>query len=273
MMDILTAAFYLASAVAYLLYLFFQKEKVQEAGYLLFGAGFAVHTISLVVTSVQTGYLPVHNLRETLGLAAWAVALVFLFLRARYRIKVMGVYAAPLALLAYTAALRVPDLPPTQPEAVYANFWFFAHVITIFVGEAALAMACGAGILYILQENAIKEKKRGFFYRRLPSLEQLDDMGYASIIVGFSALTLGLVTGLLYSKIIWHRFISWDPKEVWSGISWVIYAVLLHERLVGGMRGRKAAWLAIAGFAVLLFTLFGVNFFMEGHHGEFTRFR
>ena len=272
MIDTVTGAFYLASSVAYMLYLFFQKERLQELGYLFFGGGFLCHTAGLVMASVKAGYLPVHNLHETLGLAAWAVALVFLFLRYRYRIKIMGVYAAPLALLAYVAAMRIPDLPPTQPEAVYTNFWFFAHVITIFIGEAALAMACGAGILYLLQENAIKEKKRGFFYRRLPSLEQLDTMGYTTIIAGFSALTLGLVTGLLYSKLIWHRFIGWDPKEVWSGISWVIYAVLLHERLVGGMRGRKAAWLAIAGFAVLLFTLFGVNFFMEGHHGEFTRF-
>lgn len=271
-MNILTAGLYLASAVAYMLYLFAQKERFQEVGYLLLGTGFVSHTLSLADITLQAGYLPIHNLHETLGIAAWAVALVYLFLRLRYRIKIMGVFAAPLTLLAYTAALQIPDLPPTQPEAIYANFWFFAHVITIFLGEAALAMACGAGILYILQENTIKEKKRGFFYRRLPSLEQLDGMGYASIIAGFSALTLGLVTGLLYSKIIWHRFISWDPKEVWSGISWLIYAVLLHERLVGGMRGRKAAWLAIVGFAVLLFTLFGVNFFMEGHHGEFTRF-
>ncbi|BCS98271.1 c-type cytochrome biogenesis protein CcsB [Desulfoluna limicola] len=272
MMDILTVVLYLASSVAYMLYLFFQKERFQEAGYFIFGAGFLAHTLGLAVTSLQTGYLPIHNLRETLGLASWAVALVFLFLRYRYRIKITGVYAAPLALLAYIVAMRVPDLPATQPEAVYSSFWFFAHVITIFLGEAALAMACGAGILYILQENAIKEKKRGFFYRRLPSLEQLDNMGYTCIIAGFTALTLGLVTGFLYSKLIWHRFISWDPKEVWSVISWLIYAVLLHERLVGGMRGRKSALLAIAGFGVLLFTLFGVNFFMDGHHGEFTRF-
>ncbi|MCG8470665.1 MAG: cytochrome c biogenesis protein, partial [Desulfobacterales bacterium] len=154
----------------------------------------------------------------------------------------------------------------------FTSFWFAAHIVTVFLGEAALAMACGAGVLYILQEHAIKEKKRGFFYRRLPSLEQLDGMGYACIVVGFTALTLGLVTGLLYAKLIWHRFISWDPKEVWSGISWIIYAVLLHERLAVGMRGRNAALLSIAGFVVLLFTLFGVNFLMGGHHGQFTRF-
>ena len=272
MMEILIATLYASSAVVYLLYLFSQKEPLQQSGYALLGAGLAVHTAELFVAGFAAGYLPVHNLRETLSMAAWAISLVYLFLRYKYRIRIMGVYAAPLALFTYLAALKVPDVAPVEPVSTFTSFWFAAHIVTVFLGEAALAMACGAGVLYILQEHAIKEKKRGFFYRRLPSLEQLDGMGYACIVVGFTALTLGLVTGLLYAKLIWHRFISWDPKEVWSGISWIIYAVLLHERLAVGMRGRNAALLSIAGFVVLLFTLFGVNFLMGGHHGQFTRF-
>lgn len=272
MMDVLIAILYAASAAMYLMYLFSQKEALQKAGYLLVGAGFAVHTAALVGDMVSTGYLPVHNLRETLSIFAWAISLVYLFIRHRYGIRIMGAYAAPLALFAFLFSLKVSDVPPVEPASTFTSFWFFAHIVTVFLGEAALAMAAGAGVLYLLQERAIKEKTRGFFYRRLPSLEQLDGMGYVCIIVGFTALTLGLVTGLLYAKLIWHRFMSWDPKEVWSGISWIIYAVLLHERLAVGMRGRNAALLSIVGFVVLLFTLFGVNFLMGGHHGQFTRF-
>jgi ABC-type transport system involved in cytochrome c biogenesis permease subunit len=85
-------------------------------------------------------------------------------------------------------------------------------------------------------------------------------------------LTIGLITGLVYAKSVWGRFWSWDPKEIWSGITWLIYAALLHERLAVGWRGRKAAIMAIIGFAVLLFTFFGVNFLLKGHHGVFTKF-
>ena len=100
----------------------------------------------------------------------------------------------------------------------------------------------------------------------------LDNIGYVCIVVGFSMLTLGLITGFVYAKAVWGRFWSWDPKEVWAGITWLFYAVLLHERLTVGWRGRRSAIMAIIGFGVLIFTFLGVNLFMEGHHEVFTKF-
>ena len=135
-----------------------------------------------------------------------------------------------------------------------------------------MALACGVGILYLLQERAIKTKSRGFFFKRLPSLELLDTTGYAAIVFGFTMLTVGLITGVVYAKSVWSRFWSWDPKEVWAAVAWIYYAIFLHERLVIGFRGRKAAIMAIIGFGILIFTFIGVNFLMEGHHGRFTRF-
>ncbi|MGD9334007.1 MAG: cytochrome c biogenesis protein CcsA, partial [Desulfobacterales bacterium] len=107
--------------------------------------------------------------------------------------------------------------------------------------------------------------------KRLPSLELLDTTGYACIVTGFTMLTLGLITGFIYAKSVWGRFWGWDPKEVWSGITWLLYAALLHQRLTVGWRGRRAAIMAIIGFAVILFTFFGVNFLLQGHHGGFTK--
>jgi cytochrome c-type biogenesis protein CcsB len=128
------------------------------------------------------------------------------------------------------------------------------------------------GVLYLLQEHEIKAKKHRFFFKRLPSLELLDNTGYMCIVIGFTMLTLGLVTGFVYAKEVWGHFWRWDPKEVWSGITWLFYAALLHERLAVGWRGRRSAIMAIIGFAVLLFTFLGVNLLLKGHHVEFTRF-
>ena len=100
----------------------------------------------------------------------------------------------------------------------------------------------------------------------------LDSIGYVCIVVGFTMLTLGLITGFVYAKTFWGRFWSWDPKEVWAGITWLFYAVLLHERLTAGWRGRRSAIMAIIGFGVLIFTFLGVNLLMTGHHESFTRF-
>jgi cytochrome c-type biogenesis protein CcsB len=165
---------------------------------------------------------------------------------------------------------RLPDAP-AQTAGIFKSFWLVSHVTVIFIGEAAFALACGVGILYLTQENAIKTKRHRFFFKRLPSLDLLDSTGYACIVVGFTMLTLGLITGFVYAKSVWGRFWGWDPKEVWSGISWLFYAALLHERLTVGWRGRRSAIMAIVGFGVLIFTFLGVNFFMEGHHTEFTK--
>ena len=84
-------------------------------------------------------------------------------------------------------------------------------------------------------------------------------------------LTIGLIVGLVYAKSVWGRFWSWDVKEVWSGISWLVYAALLHQRLAFGWRGRRTAIMAIIGFGILLFTFLGVNFLLQSHHSGFTR--
>ena len=160
---------------------------------------------------------------------------------------------------------------PAQATGIFKNFWLVSHVIAVFIGEAAFALAGGLGVLYLIQESAIKTKKHRFFFKRLPSLDLLDATGYTCIVVGFTLLTLGLITGFVYAKLVWGRFWSWDPKEVWSAVTWLFYAILLHERLTVGWRGRRSAMMAIIGFGVLVFTFLGVNLLLEGHHGEFTK--
>ena len=264
---------YSLSTIAYIAYLFSQKNYLQNSGYGLLLAGFTGQTVLLAAAFLKTGHMPVHNLRLTLLFASWSAAAVFLFLRvAKINLKILGVYAAPLITCAFIAAINLPDIP-SQTAELYKNIWLVIHVIFVFIGEASLALACGVGILYLIQEHALKTKKIGFFFNRLPSLEMLDSTGYSCIMIGFSGFTIGLVAGLVYSKLVWHHFASWDPKEIWSGISWLIYAALLHERIAVGWRGRRAAIMAIIGFTALLFTFFGVNFFMDGHHGGFTKWQ
>jgi cytochrome c-type biogenesis protein CcsB len=213
--------------------------------------------------------MPVGNLHQSLSFAAWAVAGVFLAFQFKYRLKVLGVYAAPFIAFIMAIASQIPSAPADSTQTL-RSFWLILHVTVIFIGEAGFALACGLGILYLLQENAIKTKKQRFFFRRLPSLDQLDSSGYTCMVIGFTMLTLGLITGFVYAKSIWGHFWSWDPKEVWSGIIWLFYAVLLHQRLTAGWRGRRSAIMAIIGFAVLVFTFLGVNLLMEGHHRPFA---
>lgn len=268
---VLAILVYMLSSAAYFAYLFLQRNVMQRIGVVLLAVGFTVQTISIVWIMVSTGHMPVNNLHETLSVVAWALVGAFLVLHLRYKLKVLGVYTAPLATFILLAATQFPR-EPLQPQNVLKGFWLVVHIVTIFLGDAAFALAAGVGALYLVQERGIKSKRRGFFFKRLPSLELLDTTGYACIVTGFTLLTVGLVSGMVYAKTLWGHFWTWDPKEVWSAITWIFYAILLHERLAVGWRGRRAAIMALVGFAVLLFTFLGVNFLLKGHHGQFTRF-
>ncbi|MGD9332979.1 MAG: c-type cytochrome biogenesis protein CcsB [Desulfobacterales bacterium] len=265
-----TLGLYSLSTVAYIAYLFVQKKALQRYGLWLLSAGFIVHTLSIGYRAFTTGHLPVNTLRDTLSFAGWALAGVFLLFHYRYRLKILGIFAAPLAT---AVMVVVASMPATTMAAkpMFKSFWLISHVTFIFIGEASLALACGLGVLYLTQEKAIKSKKPGFFFRRLPSLDQLDSAGYSCILGGFLMMTLGLILGVVYAKAVWGRFWSWDPKEVWSGITWLLYAGMIHMRLSVGWRGRRSAIMAILGFATVMFTFLGVNLLLSGHHGEFTR--
>jgi len=272
-MDIIqfiTIFLYMLSTAGYVAYLFFQQGVWQKIGYGLLFAAFLCHTAVILIGSFKTGLFPGRNLYQSLVLAGWAFSGMFLFIRHRFNLKVLGVYAAPFAAAVMIMAVRIPA-DTVADSRFFKSVWVFFHVLIMFLGNGALALACGVGLLYLLQERAIKTKTHGFFFKRLPSLELLDSVGYRCIVSGFAMLTIGLVVGFLYAKTAWGQFWSWDPKEVWAGIVWLFYAALLHERLTVGWRGRKAAIMSIIGFAVILFTFLGVNLILEGHHGEFSR--
>ncbi len=267
-----TIILYLLSTAWYIAYLCLQKDRQSKAGYILLISGLAVHTSAIVYAMIRSGRFPAQNLHETLSLAAWAIVCTFMIFQHRYQLKILGVYVAPLAAIVMVAASNLPQ-DALVAKHILNNAWLVLHIGSVFIGEASLALACGVGCLYLLQEHAIKSKRHGFFYRRLPSLDLLDSAGYACIVAGFTLVTVGLITGVIYAKAIWGRFWGWDPKEIWSGITWLLYAALLHQRLTVGWRGRKSAIMAIIGFCVVLFTFLGVNFLLEGHHGEFTRMK
>jgi cytochrome c-type biogenesis protein CcsB len=149
---------------------------------------------------------------------------------------------------------------------ILQSFWLSFHVAAALLGNATFALAFLGGILYLIQERQLKGKKFGFFYKRLPSLETLDALNYYCINIGFILLTLGIITGSLYAQYTLGAFWQWDPKETMTLVAWLLYAGLFHARLLKGWRGRRAALLAIAGFAVLMVTFLGADVWQRSYH-------
>ena len=268
LMGITTFA-YLFSAVLYIGILVFRANKLGLFATLLTVGAFLANTAGIGMRWYEShqmgiGYAPLSNMYESLVFFAWSIAIVYLFMEARYKNRLLGAFCMPFAALAMIlAGLKNPDIKPLVP-ALQSN-WLIAHVITCFIGYAAFALASGMGIMYLLKDRKTK-KTTGSLLASLPELKVIDDIIHKTLVFGFLWLTAGIITGAVWANAAWGTYWSWDPKETWSLITWFIYAATLHARFTKGWGGRRIAWLAIGGFASVMFTYYGVNYLLAGLH-------
>jgi cytochrome c-type biogenesis protein CcsB len=260
-----TAFFYFLGALFYLFFIVTQKERGARLGRMFLLVGVVLHAAGFALRYADAGYTPITNLFESLSFFALAIAATFLVVEIRYNLRILGSFVAPLAFTFSVFAAFLPGEVAGLAPALN-SYWLPIHVLLLFVGDAVFAVAFGAGIMYLLQEKQVKRKKMGAIFRRLPSLDVLDDINYRCLTIGFPLLTMGIITGSIWAEYAWGSYWSWDPKETWSLITWLLYAALLHGRLTVGWRGRKAAILAIVGFGAVLFTFLGVNLLLPGLH-------
>jgi cytochrome c-type biogenesis protein CcsB len=140
------------------------------------------------------------------------------------------------------------------------------HVPANFIGYGAFALAAMVGVVYLLRLRGERVNPGGFSASRLPALEQLDDLMYKAIALGFGFFTIATVLGAMWAAEAWGGYWSWDPKETWALIVWLNYAAWLHMRFTKGWRGAPMAWWALIGLFVTLFAFLGVNMFLSGLH-------
>ncbi|OIP88897.1 MAG: hypothetical protein AUK55_15415 [Syntrophobacteraceae bacterium CG2_30_61_12] len=261
---------YCIGTIGYLIYLFHDRERVHRVAWavLLFGALFQGAAIAL--GSWREGHLNVTDSRQALAFLAWVLVVTYLFAQRRFQVRILGSFVSPLAVVFLLASNLAPGVI-FPVGTIFQSAWVIVHVTALFLANGLFGLAFCAGIMYLVQERNIKRKRFGYWYTRLPSLERLDQVNYICILIGFPLMTIGLIAGFAYAGAVWHSPWNWDPKEIFALITWCIYAVLLHERLAVGWRGRRAAWLAIAGFSAVLITFLGVNLLLKGHHTIFIR--
>ncbi len=256
---------YLLGAVLYVLFIIKQHTLFSRVGLGALGAGFVLQTVHLVRVYYEIGYFPVVNLPQSFSFFAWALVGTFFIFQARFNLRVLGSFVAPLAaVLLISSSLFPVESLPQKPS--YHSIWLPIHVVSMFLGNGIFAVAFLVGVMYLIQERAIKTKKFGFFFRRLPSLDRLDALNYGCLVSGFPLLSLGMITGAIYAQVSLGAYWRWDPMEVWSLITWLLYAAFLHQRLTVGWQGRRAAIMAIIGFTILLFTFLGVGTLLTGYH-------
>jgi len=248
-------ALYAVAALLYLVFLFGKNRCRARQGFAAAIVGLVVHTVALILRTFQSGHAPFTNMYESLSFLAWASVLAFIIIEAKFKVPKVGAYLM-LIVIGIMALASSPLMPKEAAPLVPAlqSYWLWLHVSVTLLGEAFFAVAFITSIIYLRTKDPEKREK-------------MDSVSYRCVSIGFPLFTLGgLVFGMVWAQKAWGTYWSWDPKEVWSLITWFVFALYLHTRIVMGWKGKRSAIIAILGFLAALFTFFGVNYLLSGLH-------
>ena len=253
---------YFAAMILYFAFIAVKKDGLARVAVGLQIAGFALHTAALVCRGIGAGRLPLTNQYEFATSFAWGLCLVSLVFVIRFKFPVLGAFAAPVIFLiiGYAAmqSKAVNDLMP----ALRSN-WLGFHVSTAIIAYGAFGVSFVLSIIFLLRDRM---RASGFLDQHIPDREKLDMISYRSVSLGLLFLTFTIITGAIWAERAWGSYWSWDPKETWSLVTWIVYAIYLHLRLRRGWQGRAAAIFAVVGFICVMFTYLGVNTWLPGVH-------
>lgn len=259
----LIALLYFSSFALFGTYLWKQKDGVSRAAFLTLIAAVICHSILLSGIIVRGDGIA-GGASRSIFVFTWFVVIVFLISQLKFNTPVIGAFVSPIAFIATLQSIIIPSgLIATDPSL--NNPWIIFHITLIFLGQAFFAIAFISGLLYIFQENQLKNKKIANYLKKLPSLTTLDRINHFSLLVGFPFLTIGLATGHILAKEIWAENWVWGAKETWSTVTWLLYAFLINGRISSGWKGKKSAMGAIIGFAIVVIT-FLIGYVTPGQH-------
>ncbi|MDA8100238.1 MAG: cytochrome c biogenesis protein CcsA [Nitrospiraceae bacterium] len=207
-----------------------------------------LHGGMIIASAVSYGRLPLVGMRDTLGFLAWAVGAVYLVFAGDRRRDRYTFLVLPLILLLLLGSLISPAMRGTLPP-VLKTIWFELHVALSFVAYALFAHSAVFGLLGIATDEATADRNQ-----------------YRTALLGYVLFSVAMVFGGIWAHLAWGTYWLWTPKELWTTIVWFFYSLYLHARLVRGWTGKPVAWMAVAGFLIVLFTYAGVGLLMKSSH-------
>lgn len=228
--------------------------------------GWALHAAATVTRGLAAGRVPWANMFEFSLTASAIIVGVFLAVQFWQDLRFLGAYIVGFTLIVLGVAtvsfyVDVVPLPPALQSA-----WLVIHVFVAVLGTAFFALGAGLSVVQLLQARREAGKSAPAFLATLPSAEQLENLAYRVILIGFVFWTFTLIAGAIWASRAWGRYWGWDTKEVWTFIIWTIFAGYIHARATRGWRGSRSAILAIIGFSAVLFNFTIVNLFFKGFH-------
>ncbi|GGM20739.1 c-type cytochrome biogenesis protein CcsB [Micromonospora yangpuensis] len=228
-----------------------------------------VHLAALVTRGVAAERMPWGNMYEFvltvsfIGVVGWLAVLW-----KRPSLRRLGLFLTLVMVLLLAVAELVLYVPIVPLVPALQSYWFIVHVSTVVFASGIFLLGSVPAVAFLLR-NGYEQGRRSFPYtlaKRLPAAASLERLTFGLHAFAFPVFTFAVIAGAIWAEASWGRAWGWDPKEVWSFISWVIYAGYLHARATPSVKRNVATWLAVLGFLTVLMNLFGVNIFFEGLH-------
>jgi cytochrome c-type biogenesis protein CcsB len=253
------------STFSYIFGLLAKQDKLFSIGLFSALAGFVSHVAVIALRWSATGVSPFISTSESLTLGVFMTVLLFLIFQfSTKKIRPLGVLVMPVAfVLMGWAGTLIKEVAANLAPALQSA-WIWVHIVGASTGFAAVMIAAGLGLLYLL-----KEKNSGALYDKLPDLATLDMFSYRFVAGGFIFYSLMMVSGCFWANQVKGNYWNWDPVEVWSLVSWLTYGIYLHLRITFGWRGRKSAWYALIALFAMIVSYWGIPFTVETFHSGF----
>ena len=256
---------YCGAFAVFLIQVFGRHEGLNRVAVGLVVLAWSFHTVAVMTRAVSAERVPVVGAYESLSAVTWSVVTVYLVLELFTRVKVVGLYVTPVVIGLLVAALveyEAPRdlLPDLQSDVVVL------HVVVMLTAVGALYVAGGAALIYLFEEWQLKRRHLGGVLGRLPSLATLDRLVYHATLLGLPFLTMGMAAGVIRAETFGVEGWWSDPMVLLSGGAWLVYAFLLWGRMRADWGGRRVAYLAVTGLALMLVIRFAAVPYLSGFH-------
>ena len=243
-----------------------RTEKVARIATTMMTLGFVLLFAGVVARGLSASRVPWGNMYEFSITGALAFSGAYLAALRKHDLRWLGLLVSIAVLLTLGTAVAVLYRPSAPLVPALKSTWLVVHVSTAIISGGVFLLANAIAAAYLYLDRMETRGGRTAWAKRLPSLENLDQLSYRLVAFVFPLWTFAVIAGAIWAEAAWGRYWGWDPKETWAFITWILYAAYLHARVTAGWKGRKAAWLCLLAGSTYLFNYVYVNVWGTGRH-------
>jgi cytochrome c-type biogenesis protein CcsB len=265
---LLALVFYGASTFAYTYGWVGGSRRAERLAQPALRIAVALHGLAILLRWVEAGYAPLSNAFEAFSLYAWGLGVAYLLIGSLRRHAILGVFVTPLAMTSILVASVLPKrIEPLVP--ILQSHWLPVHVGVSFGAYALFSLAFISALTYLLQWHSLKHPGHRRWVYQLPSLETLERLQRRMAVTGLVLMTGSLLSGSLWAEKAWGVVWPWEPQQIASLATWVIYAGYFYARHNAGWRDHRGAWLLVGGFVSVIMTFVGADLLVPGSYHSF----